>query len=431
MNTAAPNNRRDARLRRPERFQVEMHFHSLDQMLPGDHRARIVWSYVESLDLSALYAKIRVAADVPGRAAADPALLVALWLLATLDGIGSARELARRCTSDIPYLWLCGGVSVNYHSLSDFRVEHAEFLETLLIDTVASLIDRGLVPLETVAQDGMRVRANAGSSSFRRRPTLERLQQEASAHLERLKEESEQEGARQQGDARRKAARERAARDRQNRIEEALQQREQLSQQREKRKKGDGETTRCSTTDPDARKMKMANGGYDPAFNVQFATDGDARIIVGVEVTNEGTDSGQMPPMHEQLKTNYGKTPKQYLVDSAFATKQAVTQLEEAKTKVVAGIPRAGQIEQLGGDPHQPRPGDSEAYQAFRTRMSEDHYKELYKSRPSIAEFPNAVCRNQGLRQFPVRGLAKAKAIALWHALAFNFGRMLNLGAIG
>jgi hypothetical protein len=327
-------------------------------------------------------------------------------------------------------MWICGGVSVNYHTLSDFRTQHTALLESLLIDSVASLIDQGLVPLETVAQDGMRVRASAGSSSFRRKPSLEKLQQEAAAHLERLNQESKDESARQEADARRQAARERAAREQKERIEEALKQREELAKQREKRKKGDGEQTRCSTTDPDARRMKMANGGYDAAYNVQFVSDGEARMIVGVNVTNEGTDGSQMEPMVDQLEAHYGKRPKQILVDSAFATREAVTNVELKGTNVVGGIPRAGQLLNNGKDPHSPQRDDSEQYKRFRARMAEESFQELYKSRPSIAEFPNAVCRNHGLYQFRVRGLIKVKAVALWHAVAFNFRRLLSLGVL-
>jgi transposase len=294
-----------ARVNRPERSQVEMQLLSLNQMLPSDHRARIVWRFVESLDLEPLYQQIEVSREKAGRTAIAPEILVALWLLATLDGIGPARELDRRCSEQVPYLWILGGVSVNYHTLSDFRVGHADFLEQLLVDTVAALIDRDLVPLETIAQDGMRVRANAGKSSFRRKPTLEKLQKEAQAHVDRLKKEAENDADRQQGDARRRAAAERAAQERQTRINEALEQHEKLAQQREKRKKGDGEKTRVSTTDPDARNMKMANGGFDPAFNVQFATDADSRIIVGVEVSNAGTDGGEMDPPSTNEKQNF------------------------------------------------------------------------------------------------------------------------------
>lgn len=419
-----------ARVQRPERMQVEMQLYSLDEMLPADHRARVVWKFVQSLDLSPLYETIKVAGDQAGRSAIAPEILVALWLLATLDGIGSARELDRRCETDIPYLWIRGSVGVNYHTLSDFRVQDGAFLEQLLVDTVASLVAQGLVPLETIAQDGMRVRAHAGSSSFRRKPTLEKLQAEAQAHVDRLKEESQSEEKRQKGDARRQAAAERAARERQERIDEALRQREKLSRQREKRKKGDGEKTRVSTTDPDARKMKMANGGYDPAYNVQFATDADARVIVGVDVTNAGTDGGELPSMHENVCSNYDKTPEKVLVDSAYATKESVTAVESAGTKVVSTVPRSEQLEKHGKDPHSRQRGDSDEYARFRARMAEEEYQQLYKRRPSVAEFPNAVCRNRNLRQFPVRGLLKVKAIALWHALAFNFTRMINLGAL-
>lgn len=407
-----------------------MQLFALDQLLPADHRARLVWMYVSSLNLDPFYRDIEVTHDQPGRTAIAPEILLALWLMATLDGIGSARELARRCETDIVYRWLLGGVRVNYHTLSDFRVQHGERLEQLLVDTVAALVDRGIVPLETIAQDGMRVRASAGSSSFRRKPTLEKLQTEAQAHVDRLKQEAENESDRLAGDARRKAAAERAARERKERLDEALQQHAKLSEQRERRKKGDGETTRVSTTDPDARKMKMANGGYDPAYNVQFVSDGDARVIVAVDVTNEGTDGGELPPMLEKNREQYGKTPAKALVDSAYATQESVTAAETAGTKVVSSIPRAEQLKQHGKDPHERQRRDTDEYAQFRARMAEPEYQQLYKLRPSIAEFPNADCRNRNLRQFRVRGLVKVKAVAIWSALAFNFMRLIHLGAL-
>lgn len=429
MKTPPPNHR-DKRVRRPERLQVEMQFYSLDQMLASDHQARVVWAYVQSLDLSMLYERIQVTSSDAGRPAIAPEILVALWLLATLESIGAARELERRCQRDIPYMWICGGVSVNHHTLSDFRSENGDFLESVLVDSIASLMHQGLVTLETVAQDGMRVRAHAGRGSFRREPTLRELQREAAQHVERLKRENESESERQKSDARREAAAERAARERQERLEEALRQHEELARQREKRNKGDGKTTRISTTDPDARRMKMANGGYDPAYNVQFSSDAKVRLIVGVDVTNEGTDGGQMAPMVESLETNYGKRPAEVMVDSAFTTKEAVTEVETQGSKVVGGIPRAGQLEKNGKDPHSPQRGDTPEYEAFRARMSEKSYQELFRKRPSVAEFPNAVCRNHGLNRFNVRGLVKVKAVALWHALAFNFQRMRTMGIL-
>lgn len=419
-----------ARVSRPERFQVAMHFHSLDQMLPSDHRARLVWEYVKGLNLDLLYSQIEVTDNLAGRSATDPAILVALWLLATLDGIGSARELGRRCESDIPYLWICGGVGTNYHTLSDFRSQQVEFLDQMLVDSVTSMIVQGLVSLETVAQDGMRVRASAGSSSFRRGPTLKKLQEEAQQHLDKLKRESESESERQQADARKQAAVERAARERAERIAEALAQHQELSEQREKRSKGEGETTRVSTTDPDARKMKMANGGFDPAYNVQFVSDAKARVIVGVEVTNEGTDGAQLPPMLDQVSTVYGKRPEKVLVDSAYATKEGVTSAQQGGTAVVSTVPRSEQLKSHDKNPHERQKNDTDEYVKFRERMALEEFQTLYKQRPSIAEFPNAVCRNRGLRQFRVRGLWKVKAVALLYAIAFNFSRLLNLGGL-
>jgi transposase len=428
MNTE--NTSKTARVKRPHRTQVEMRMLALDELLPADHRARLVWAFVSSLNLEPFYRLIEVDRNMPGRPAIAPEIMVALWLLATIDGIGSARALAKRCESDLPYLWLLGGVGINYHTLSDFRVQHGERLEQILVDTVAALIDRGIVPLETIAQDGMRVRASAGSSSFRRKPTLEQLQEDAQKHLDRLNQESENESDRLAGDARRRAAAERAARERKDRLDEALRQHKVLSEQREQRKKGDGEKTRVSTTDPDARKMKMANGGYDPAFNVQFATDGDARVIIAVDVTNGGTDGGELPPMLDKIQERYGKTPAQALADSAYATQESVTAAEKAGTKVVSTIPRSDQLERHGKDPHERQRRDTDEYVQFRARMAEPEYKELYKLRPSIAEFPNADCRNRNLRQFRVRGLAKVKAVAIWSALAFNFMRLICLNAL-
>ena len=418
----------DVRVCRPQRRQREWRDYCLDETLPDDDIARTVWEYVSSLNLSDFYQRIRVCQDQAGRPAIAPEVLMALWLMATLDGIGSARRLDRMCERDARYRWICGGVSVNYHTLSDFRSLQGEFLEQVLVDSVAVLIQQGLVPLETVAQDGMRVRASAGKSSFRRRPTLAELQQQAQEHLQRLRDEHEHE-ARPEADARRTAAAERAARERKERLDEALRQHEELARKREQRHKGDGAATRVSTTDPEARTMKMANGGFDPAYNVQFSSDAETQLIVGVDVTNEGTDATLMPPMLDQLESAYGKRPDRCLVDSAFATKESVTAVERQGTTVVGGIPRAGELKQKGIDPHAPQRGDSPEYIQFRQRMSQPEYQQLFRERPRVAEFPNAVCRNQGLRQFLVRGLAKVKAVALWHALAFNFRRLQQLTA--
>lgn len=419
-----------ARVKRPERAQIEWRPTALDELLPSDHRARVVWSYVDSLDFGSLYAKIRAVEGEAGRDAVDPKILMALWMFATVEGVSSARHIARLCERDLAYMWICGGVGVNHHLLSDFYTAHGKFLDELLTDTIATLMHQGLVTLERVDQDGMRVRANAGSSSFRRRKTLDKHRQEAAEQVRQLREERESKAAADSSNARRDAARERAAREREDRIDKALEELGKLEQQKENRKKGSGKTARCSTTDPQSRTMKMADGGFRPAYNVQFATDGNARVIVAVDVTNSGSDRGQMASLHEEVSQRYGKAPGQYGVDCGFATKDDITTVEKRGSEVLAPIHGETKMRERGADPYARQPGDTDEVFAFRRRMATEAAREAYKKRPSIAEFPNAECRNRGLRQFRVRGREKARTASLWYALAFNFMRMCHLGCL-
>ena len=403
---------------------------ALHELLPADHRARVVWSYVDSLDLSALYAKIQAVEGKAGRDAVDPKILMALWIFATIESVSSARQIARLCDRDLAYLWICGGVGVNYHLLSDFRTAHGSFLDQLLTDTVATLMHQELVTLEVVAQDGMRVRASAGSSSFRRKKTLEKCHKEAREQVRRLKEESKNEANQDASNARRDAAQKRAATQREQRVAKALQELDQLQQQKEKRRKGSGKQARCSTTDPEARNMKMGDGGFRPAYNVQFATDGQSRVIVGVDVTNSGSDQGQMSSMHEKVSQRYRKTPEHYLVDGGFVTHEDITKLENRGSQVLGPIHGEQSMRKEGKDPYARQKRDTNESFMFRQRMATEEAQSLYQQRPSIAEFPNAECRNRGLRQFRVRGLEKVRAVSLWYAITFNFMRMINLGCI-
>lgn len=403
---------------------------ALDELLPADHRARVVWRYVEGLDLSPLYAPIKAVVGGPGRDPVDPRILLALWLLATIEGVSRARQLARLCERDLAYMWICGGVGVNYHLLADFRTAQGEFLDRLLTDTLATLLHQELVTLDVVAQDGMRVRAHAGSSSFRRQKTLEEQQALARQRVEQLRQEGQDDSQHEASNARREAAQQRAATEREARVTQALAELPQLQAQKEQNKKGSGEKARCSTTDPEARIMKTGDGGFRPAYNVQFATEGEARLIVAVEVVNSGSDRGQMAPLHQRISKRYGKTPKKYLVDCGFATKDDITALEKCETQVLAPIHGAEGIKRRGNDPHAPKKGDSPEMITFRQRMATEEAQALYKQRPSIAEYPNAECRNRGLAQFAVRGLKKVKAVALWYAVAFNFLRLHSLGLL-
>lgn len=415
----------EARFQRAQRRQIMMQMLSLDQMLAEDHTARLVWAYVDSLDLTELYAKIRAVAGGAGRDPIDPQILLSLWLMATIDGIGSARRLDRLCEEQVPYQWLCGGVLVNYHTLADFRVGHGAFLDGLLTQSVAVLLHQGLVELTRVAQDGMRVRASAGAGSFRRKPTLEERLKEADEHLEDLKREAEEDASAE--DRRVKAARQRAADDRKERLQKALQERETLVPKMERRKKGSGENARASMTDPESRKMKMGDGGFRPAYNVQFATATDSLVIVGADVTNAGTDGGQMKPMVDQIEHRYQTRPDEYLADGGFVSLSDITDLEKSGITTYLPIMEQEQKRAKGIDPFAPVKGDSEEVKRWRARMGTEAAQEIYRQRAVTAEFPNATCRNRNLKQFNVRGLLKARAATLWQALAHNIQRTFDL----
>jgi transposase len=419
-----------ARVKRPQRHQVKWRPVSLDQCLPSDHQARLVWQYVDSLDLSALYHKIKAVTGAVGRDAVDPKILLALWMFATIEGVSSARQIARLCERDLAYQWICGDVGVNYHLLSDFRSLHGEVLDQLLTATIATLLHQDLIKLETVAQDGMRVRAGAGGSSFRRRATLKECHHQAERQVQQLREEREQEVDPAESNKRRAAAQQRAARDREARLSQALTELDKLQEQKKSHRKPAKNEDRISTTDPEARKMKMADGGYRPAYNVQLGSDGTARMIVSVDVTNSGSDSGKMATMHADIVERYDKTPQHYLVDGGFNSKDDITALEQRGTQVYTPIHSEQQMLERGKDPYAKQEGDSPEMVTYRQRMKTAAAKTLYKQRPSIAEYPNAEFRNRGLRQFRIRGLAKVKATALLQALTFNFLRMCQLGWI-
>jgi transposase len=417
------------RFKRAQRRQVRWRDASLDQLVPDDHRVRQVWAYVDSLDLKPLYRGIRAVEGGVGRDPVDPKILVALWLYATIEGISSARQLARLCERDLTYMWICGEVGVNHHLLSDFYTGHGEFLKHLLTDTIATLLQQKIVTLEVVAQDGMRVRANAGSASFRRQESLEECRREAAEHLKRLEEEKDDDDS-DAGNARQRAARERAARERAERVEEALKNLAELKAQKEQRRKGSSEDARCSTTDPEARNMKMGDGGFRPAYNVQFATDGATRMIVSVDVTNNSSDGAQMDPVHQDLCEQYQTVPKNYVVDGGFATIEGITAVQNRGSIIAAPMNHEERIRKRGGDPHARRSHDTQEMADFRERMKTDEAKAILRQRPSIAEFPNAECRNRGLHQFRVRGLAKVNVAALWYAITFNLMRMMNLNVL-
>jgi len=309
---------REARVVRPQRQQVEWAPRALDELLPADHVARSLWALVERLDLAAFYAPLKAVSDRPGRPASDPRVLLALWLYATAEGVGSARQLDRLCHQHDAYRWLRGGVPVDYHLLADFRVQHEAALDGLFTQLLTVLQAEGLVTLAQVAQDGMRVRASAGAASFRTRATLEEHLAGAQAQVERCKALREHPDP---GVSRRaQAAQDRAARERLARVEAALAQLPQVEaakarQQRTlaKPRRGKVKEARASTTDPTVRVMHMPDGGFRPAVNVELATDVGSQLLVGVAVSTRGSDQGEALPMVQQVEARTGQSPGAYL----------------------------------------------------------------------------------------------------------------------
>jgi hypothetical protein len=340
-----------------------------------------------------------------------------------LEGVGSARASARLCEDHHAFRWLCGGVSVNHHTLSDFRVGHVELLDRLLTHSVAVLREQGLVDLNRVAHDGMRVRASAGAASFHRRPTLEECLREAEDQVARLREELDDDPA--APSRRHAAARERAAGERAERLRRAL---DRLPELEAKKKPGEEGKARASSTDPEATVMKMADGGYRPAYNIEFSVATAGMAIAAVEVTTVGSDAGQITPLDDQIHDRHGAYPEEALVDGGFVNLGDIeaAQAPPRGTRVYAPVPEPRDPRR---DRYAPLPGDGERVREWRERMGTEAAKAIYRQRASTAECANAQARNRGLIRLLVRGVRKVKAVALWFAIAHNIARGMRLRA--
>ena len=406
------------RLREPMRDQVELRAVDIDSLIGQDHRARVIWAYVEGLDLSELEDRVKARENRPGHPPPSPRLLLALWLYATSDGVGSARALDRLCDNHDVYRWLCGGVSLNYHTLSDFRVGCADLLDRLLSEHLAALSKAGLVDLEKLAQDGVRIRANAGTGSFRREATLARQQALAQAVVEELKREVDADP--EASNRRIRAARERAARERSERVRAAQAALAEIKRKRKQldEKGGNGKTPkepRASTTDPQARVMKMADAGFRPAYNVQVASAAGELIVVTVGVDNNGSDRGLMRPMLERTRSLLGRFPRRHLVDGGFCSAEDIEWAHGEGIEVYCPPTQS----RSGVDPYLPRHGDGPGVLAWRARMAREDGKVQYRAR-TICECIHARWRNWDLRQLTVRSIDKVRAVVLWYALTNN-----------
>lgn len=419
------------RLRKPDRLQMAMVVSCADDLVGRAHPVRAVAALVATMDLSGFCRPIKAREGNAGRDATDPALLVSLWLYANIRGIGSAREVARRCTESKPFEFLCGGVTVNHHLLSDFRVDHGKALNTLFTATIASLVDKKLVKVRRISQDGLRVRAAAGAGSFRREASLDQLLADAQKHVEELARQVEDPEHAAAVGGRKKAAAKRAAKDREARLKQAIAQMPELKNKQElaAKKAGNGKRgqeilgkePRVSTTDPDARVMKMPNGGFNPAFNVQMAVDTDSRAILAVQVSNEGSDSaGLSEPLRQQVEQRSGGKVEQHLLDGGYMKTSDIEQAHDQDVELFMP-PKTAHSDKNRGHELESRKGDSQAILDWKARMKSEEGKKVYKQRASTSEPVNADLRcHRGLSQFNVRGLNKATCVALWSALAYN-----------
>jgi transposase len=403
------------RLRRPDRQQIIQPL-TYDELVPQDHEVRAVWTLVQGWDLTLFLEEIRARGTRPGRAATDPQLLIALWLYAAIDGIACGRKLAKLCLESSPYRWLCAGITLNYHTLNDFRVDHEEAVDDLLTQMIAALIEAQVVSVDRVAVDGTRLRASAGGQSFGEREPLEKHLETARANWEAIQQTADDPTL----SAPQKAARKRAARQRVERLEQALLELEKVEQAKAQQKEKPTKIRpgRTSATDPEARMMRMPDGGTRPAYNLELATDCHSRAIVGVEATNAGSDVGQDAPMRDQVETRADEAVQEQLVDGGFVSFEAIDRAAAEEVTFFAPVPEP---RKAGVDRYLPKATASAAVAQWRQRMGTTAAKGIYKQRSSTIETINGELKCQrGLVPILVRGLRKVQCAALWSALAYN-----------
>lgn len=440
------------RLARSARDQVPLWGPSLCFVLPDGHLARVVWDMVLPLDLSEFTAEVKALDGGSGRPSIDPRVLLALWLYATLVGVGSARALAEECKYDQRYMWICGGLTPSYHILSDFRTKNTERIDRLFTCVVRWLVARGLARPEEMILDGTRTRACAGSNSFRTEATLAELFAIALAEKDALAAEEAcsalpaqaplpgPEFVRDSPEAvtrprrnRKQAAQRRAKLGRFKRLGAALAVVRRLTSARatsgshkskKEKEKIARRGVRASFTDASARVMKMADGGFRPAHNIQVGIDSNSKFILGLHVTDSGTDGNQAVPMLDEVLRRTGVAPKILLADGGFATHDTVQQM--AKRKVTFYAPPMHSKDE-GGNAYRPRASDTKAVREWRKRMGSPGGVAMRRKRP-LVEWIFARFKSWSLRQVNVVGHTAVRGAVLLHGLAHNLLMAARLG---
>jgi len=394
----------------PQRKQVVILYELPEDKLPPTHPVRVLWSVVDTFNLSAFLDGVKAVEGRPGRPTLSPQMKLVLWLYAISNGVGSEKEIARLVETDAAYRWVVGDLDVSHQTLSNFRAEHGAALDHLMTDILAALVHKDVLSLELVAQDGMRVRAAASAPSFRRHESLLACREQAALHLKAvLAQADDPESTRLQ-----QAAREAGARDFQRRVEEAITTVTEL----QKTRRPSDKPARASTTDAEARVMKMADGGFRPAYNVQLATAGSPlggpRTIVGVQVTNVGSDMGSITPMLADIQRRTGQLPSTLLADANHAAHDCIRAAADDGVTALVAVPQRSQQPGAKAD-------DDPTIVAWRARMETDEAKQIYRARASLCELSNAHMRtHHGIDQFLVRGLKKVTNVVLLGAIAAN-----------
>lgn len=410
------------RTEEPERRQAEMCFvRTIDELVDDKHSARLIWRVVSAMNLERFTEHARARFGSKGREVKSPAMMLTLWLYGISRGIGSAREIARRITTDAPFRWIAGNVSVSHQALSAFRTSEGAALQQLMIDVLASLMEQGLLSLDLVGQDGTRVRASASAPSFRRESSLKECQEQARLHLHAVLSQADDPEVSEQV----KRAREEKARDFQRRVEAALVTVANLSNERPKKAKKDKtpDQWRASTTDADARVMKMGDGGFRPAYNLQVAVAGSElggpRAVVGLCVTNVGSDMGSITPMLNVTEAWTGQLPGKLLADANHAKHECIDNAAERGVELFMTVNERSRAS-VATSPH---------VKAWRDRMSTDEAKRIYRARAGLVELFNGIAKGVfGQTQMPLRGLPKVHLWGLWVSLSFNITQ--NLAAL-
>ncbi len=416
----------------PDRAQLRWDMVDLDSQLPDDHRARLVWAFVEGLDLSEFYERIKARDAVAGRPATDPRVVLAVWLYATLEGIGSARAIDRLCQQHAAYRWLCGGAPINHDLLAEFRRENAALLDRLLTQSVTGLIAEKLVTLEELAikpapakAGGTKVRAHAGRGSLSKSKRLESIEKAVAERVAELKSELDTDPAEPERRCKRRALQ--AAEERARRVKQAQQKLAELEQEKAERakthpteeaKKGE---PKVSVSDPEARLMRLPDGAAAPAWNVQVATANG--FIVEIDPTDRRQDSGAAPGLVEKVAERCGRAPQRLLADTTAMTRDDIVKLTERHPDLTVYSPPPAERPNVTAKTlcsrRWRRRHEPPAVMAWRARMASEEGQEVYRRR-KLTERAHGIIKTRGMTRFLVHGREKVRSVCLLQALALN-----------